>query len=95
MKVAILGESPADEEAILILIEGIRGRPVERRAGPAIRSRGWPAVLAFLPSFVSHLWYRTDVEAFVVIVDSDDSPVHQPFHDAPGSEDKDCRLCRL
>ena len=34
MKVAILGESPADEEAILILVEGVYGSPVERVAGP-------------------------------------------------------------
>jgi hypothetical protein len=95
MKVAILGESPADEEAILILVESVYGSPVERVAGPPTLSRGWPAVLNFVPSFVSHLWYRTDVEAFVVIVDSDDSPVHQSAHDAPGAEDNECRLCRL
>jgi hypothetical protein len=95
MKVAILGESPADEAAILILVEGVYTGPVERAAGPAIRSRGWPAVLDFLPSFVRHLWYRTDVEAFVVLVDSDDSPVHQSAHDIRGAENNECRLCQL
>ena len=40
MKVAVLSESPADEAAIRILIDGILGRPTQPADMPPIRTRG-------------------------------------------------------
>ena len=40
MKVAVLSESPADEAAIRILIDGILGRPTQSADMPPIRTRG-------------------------------------------------------
>ena len=48
-----------------------------------------------LPSVIKHLYYRTDVDALVLVVDSNSSPVHLPAHDRVVSGFPECRLCRL
>lgn len=95
MRLAVLSESAADEAAIEILVGGIRGEQVEGVAFFPLRTRGWPSVLQILPSVIKHLHYRTDAEAFVVVVDSNHSPVHQPVHDSAAGVDDRCRFCQL
>jgi len=95
MKVAILSESSADEAAIRILLEGILSAKTQGIPSLPLRSRGWPSVIRVLPAVLKKLHYQTDVDALVVIVDSDDSPVHQSGHDEVGGEDSQCRLCQL
>jgi len=97
MNVSVLSESPADEVAIRILVEGVLGEPTTPIAwSPRLpHGGGWARALAVLPSVILHLHYRTDADALVVVLDSDDGPVHQGSHDEPGSADEDCRLCTL
>lgn len=95
MKVAVLSESPADEAAVRILIDGLLGSPTESIAPPALRTRGWSSVPSILPVVIKHLYYRTDADALVIVVDSDDSKPHRQQHDLPYSENDDCRLCQL
>lgn len=95
MKVAILSESSADEAAIRILLENILGRKIQEVPSLPLRSRGWPSVIRVLPTVLKYLHYRTDAESLVVIVDSDDSPIHQSEHDVIGGKDSQCRLCQL
>jgi hypothetical protein len=94
MKIAVVSESSADEAAVKILVDAIVGTETEL---VALRTRpnGWPHVLNVLPTIVVSLHYATDVEALVVVVDSDESPVHQNSHDASHSLNRDCRLCLL
>jgi hypothetical protein len=97
MKVAVLSESPADEAAIHILIAGLLGKqtqPIE--PSRQLRTRGWPAVLQVIPAELKRLHYSlTDTLAFAVVVDADNSPLHQAAHEAPGGEVAKCRLCQL
>lgn len=95
MKVAVLGESAADESAIEILARAILGRPTEPVAGPRLRSRGWPSVANDLPTVIKHLYYRTDAEGLIVVVDSNSSPVHELAHEEQSGANPGCRLCRL
>ena len=95
MKVAILSESPADEEAIRILVEGVLNQRTFPVSFPPLLTRGWRGVLKILPSVLKHLHYRTDAEALVVSVDSDESPMHREEHKLPGGADGKCRLCQL
>jgi len=75
MKVAVLSESSADEAAIRVFLEALRGERIEPPSSmPPIRSRGWPAPLITLPSVLRHLHYHSDAEALVVVVDSELSP---------------------
>jgi hypothetical protein len=56
---------------------------------------GWSSVRIILPAVIRHLHYNTDAEALVVVVDSDDSPVHQPIHNPPSRACQECRVCQL
>lgn len=95
MKVVVLSESSADEAAIRILVNGILGEETDDVPSLPLRSRGWPAVIKVLPTVIKFLHYQTDAGALVVIVDSDDSPIHQSSHDQIGNEEAECRLCQL
>lgn len=94
MKVAFLSESPADEAALRVLTEFVLRRPLTVVA-PNLRARGWPSVEQVLPPIVRHLHFHTDVDGLVVVVDSDDTVVHEDAHDLPGHHHPQCRLCRL
>lgn len=94
MKVAILSESSADEAALRMLIDAVLNQqtePIDLR----LRGRGWPSVRDILPAVIRQLHYHTDAEALVLVVDSDDSSIHQAAHEQPGGADHACRLCEL
>jgi hypothetical protein len=95
MKLAILSESPADAAAVRILVDALRGEPTEAMASSLLFPPGWPAVLDVLPSVLKHLHYRTDADSLVVVVDSDNSPVHEPTHDELDGAFDQCRVCLL
>lgn len=94
MKLAILSESPADEAALRVLIEGVLGEPVQL-VQAALRARGWPSVAQVMPAIIRHLHFNTDAEGLAVVVDADDSVVHTDVHEAPGYFHPHCRLCQL
>jgi hypothetical protein len=94
MKVALLSESPADEEMLRVLVEAVLGaRP--QFVAPGFRARGWPNVAQLLPAVIRHLHFQTDADALVVSVDSDDSVVHTAAHDRPNYFHPQCRMCEL
>lgn len=96
MKIAVLSESPADEAAIRILVEGLIDSQTESiDLNLRTRPGGWPMVRNVLPEVLRTLHYQTDAEALVVVVDSNHSPIHQPSHDPSGQSDPKCRICQL
>lgn len=94
MKVALLSESPADEAALRLIVEGVLGEPVEL-IQPPLRARGWPSVARVLPVVLRHLHFQTDADGIVVTADSDDTVVHTVEHEDPGYFHPGCRLCEL
>lgn len=94
MKVALLSESPADEMALRVLVEGVL-RATPEWVAPGFRARGWPNVAQLVPAVIRHLHFNTAAEALVVVVDADDSVVHTEPHDAPGYFHPHCRMCQL
>lgn len=95
MRLAVLGESPADEAALRVLVEGILERKVELADGYRLRARGWPYVRQVLPAVFKYLYRQTRADALAVIVDSDHTSIHKPEHEQPGGADEYCRLCQL
>lgn len=94
MNIALLSESPADEAALRVLVGAVLRKP-PRLVAPGFRARGWPNVAQVLPAVIRHLHFNTDAEVLAVVVDSDDSVVHAPAHDASGYFHPHCRMCQL
>ena len=92
MKVAILSESLADEAAVRLLANAILNEETETTSGPKLHARGWPAVLRDVPPVIKHLYFQTDADALIIVVDSNGSDVHQPDHD-DSQAGTSCRLC--
>lgn len=95
MKVAILSESSADEAAVRILANGILQEETEPVGSFPLRARGWPSVGHVLPAVIKHVYYQTEAEGLVVVVDSNHSKLHQGNLDAQCAQDRACRLCLL
>ena len=93
MKVAVFSESPADDAAVRILVEGILGGPTEEVTLPSLKVRGWPSLRKNLRSILTELHYTGEAEAIVVVADGDDSPQHLLEHEQPGNANLKCRLC--
>lgn len=99
MKLAILSESSVDEAFIEIIISAILGQSMER-INTSLQSRGWSAVLNSLPAIIRELYYRTEAEAFAIVVDSDESPIHSQEHQQEDISNitlgsYSCRLCQI
>ncbi|HXF41351.1 MAG TPA: hypothetical protein VN687_16670 [Blastocatellia bacterium] len=95
MKLVVLSESPEDEAAARILVDGILGIQTKLVAPPSLRARGWPQVLNVLPAVLRQLHYHTDADGLVVIVDSDGSTPHQLTHVPSNDAAQGCRVCKL
>jgi hypothetical protein len=95
MKLVVLSESPEDEAAVRILVDGILGAQTDDVAPPLLRTRGWSPLLGVMPTVLRYLHYHTEADALVVIVDADDSAPHQQTHLPPDGANQGCRLCRL
>ncbi len=93
MKIAIVSESPADEAAIKILVDAIVGIESELFSFRT-RPNGWTRIFPLLPKIIKHLHYGYEVEGLVVVMDSDESPIHVRAHEVDLAN-RECRLCRL
>jgi hypothetical protein len=91
----VISESPADEAAVRILVEGILEKTTETILSAKSRPGGWTPIPRILPAVLRELYYHTDAEALVLVVDSNHSPAHQATHDQPSGAHPDCRLCIL
>ncbi len=95
MKLVVLSESPEDEAAVRILVDGILGTQTDHLDPPFLRARGWSPLLGILPTVLRNLHYHTDADALAVIVDSDDSAPHRLAHVPHDGANEGCRLCKL
>lgn len=96
MRLAIFSESYGDDEAIRILVDAVLGFKTERPPMPRLEARnGKDHVFAMLPSVIKQLHFGSHVDALVVVVDSDETPVHDARHQGVEPENPKCRLCRL
>lgn len=94
MKLVVLSESPEDEAAVRILVDGILGIQTEHVA-PPFRASGWSQFPGVLPAVLKKLHYHTDADALAVIIDSDASAIHQLAHVPRDGANQGCRLCQL
>ncbi|HEY7314735.1 MAG TPA: hypothetical protein VH643_35635 [Gemmataceae bacterium] len=93
MKIVFFGESPADQAALAVFTEGILGRPPET-IDMGLEGHGVTGVLNALGGVFRGVYYNSDAEGLVVVVDCDDTELHHSDHDKPGKGGERCRLCQ-
>ena len=95
MKLAIVSESSADEKAMATLVAAVICRPIEVASYQVRKGGGWTTLMRALPSIVPAIYYVTDAEGVVIVLDSDDSPIHDPGHDPADPDNANCRICGI
>ncbi len=93
MKIGFYSESVADQAALAVFTEGILGEPPEP-IDMALEGHGLTSVLSLLANVFRGVYYNSDAQGLVVVVDCDDTELHSPDHDKPDCEGKRCRLCQ-
>jgi len=93
MKAAIISESPADEAAVKILASAVLRLRIEAVPAETVRAGGWSAALRAVSSELYRLHYKTDAQALIVVIDSDDTSVHDASHATAFAPD--CRVCQV
>src|SRR5439155_12785080 len=59
-----------------------------------LEARGVTSVLSALDGVFRGIHYNSDAEGLVIVVDSDDTDLHDSAHDTPGGGADRCRLCQ-
>lgn len=95
MRIAVVSEYIADEAAVKILVDAVLGIETDLVTDRKWRPRGWSHVLTLLPTIIKDLHYSSDADGFVIVIDSDESPLHARSHELSGSGNIHCRLCQL
>ena len=95
MRIAFYSESPSDQTALAVFTQGLLGAPPEPVHNMDLQAHGVTSVLKGLDGVFRGLHYNSDAEGLVVVVDSDDTELHNPSHDAPGCAGINCRLCQV
>jgi hypothetical protein len=93
MRIGFYGESPADQAAMGVFTEGIIGEPPER-ISMDLAADGVGRVLSTLRDVLIAVHYNSDAEGLVVVVDADDTDLHDSTHDFMSAENDGCRLCK-
>lgn len=93
MKIAFFGESPADQAAVSVFTEGLLGEPPEHTE-MALEGHGVTGVLNALVGVFRGVYYNSDAEGMVLVIDCDDTELHHSDHDKPGNGGENCRLCQ-
>jgi hypothetical protein len=94
MKVGFYTESPADQAALAIFAEAILGAPPEP-ISMDLQAHSVPAFFSALDGVFRGVHYNSDAEGLVVVVDADDTEMHDPAHDASGGGEDRCRFCQV
>ncbi len=93
MKIGFFSESPADQAALTVITEGILEEPSEP-INMDLLAYGVTDVLRNLDGIFRGVHYGSDAEGLVIVVDCDDTELHEAAHDTHGSGDR-CRLCQI
>jgi hypothetical protein len=94
MKIGYYCESPVDQAAMRVFTEGILGEPPEP-INMDLEAHSVPGFFSALDGVFRGVHWNSDAEGLVVVVDCDDTDLHDPSHDTPGQAAENCRLCEI
>ena len=95
MRASILSESEVYEAGIRILAEAVLGAPLTVIDPVRVRARGFPAAMKRIPSTYKSLHWNSDADGLIIVVDSDESPIHETSHESSGFNAPNCRWCQI
>src|SRR5438045_725232 len=90
MKIGYYCESPADRAALAIFTEGILGQAREP-INMDLEAHTIPGFFSALDGVYRGVHYNSDADGLVIVIDCDDSELHEVSHQLPRDN---CRLCR-
>jgi hypothetical protein len=93
MKIGYYCESPADQAAMAVFTEGLLGRPPESIIMD-LEAHSVPGFFNALDGVFRGVHYHSDAEGLIVVVDCDDTPLHESAHEAMPDGQERCRLCQ-
>jgi hypothetical protein len=94
MKVGYYCESPADQAAMAVFVEGILGQKPEP-INMDLEAHSVPGFFKALDGVLRGVHYNSDADGLVVVVDNDNAELHEPAHDEPNAKADRCRLCEI
>ncbi len=94
MRIGYYCESPADQAALAIFTQGILGQAPEP-INMDLEAHSVPGFFRSLDGVFRGVYYNADAEGLVIVVDCDNTALHDRTHDEPEKEVKDCRLCEI
>src|SRR5947209_19557544 len=94
MKIGYYCESPADAAALAVFTEGILGAPPEP-INMDLEAHSVPGFFSALDGVFRGVHFNSDAEGLIVVVDCDNTELHDPAHDTPQGAAEDCRLCKV
>ena len=94
MKIGFYCESPADRAAMAVFTEGILGAAPEP-INMDLEAHSVPGFFSALDGVFRGVYYNSDAEALVIVVDCDSKELHSVAHDSlPGGDlDVACASC--
>jgi hypothetical protein len=95
MKIAVFGESTADESALYILVEALLETQVEQIPVTLLTREDWTYIFKNIAVVIRSLHYTSDTDGLIVVVDSDSTPIHTEEHEKPEGSNLRCRVCQL
>jgi hypothetical protein len=93
MKIGYYCESPADQTAMAVFVEGILGEPPEP-ISMDLEAHSVPAFFSALGGVYRGVHYNSDAEGLIVVVDCDNTDPHHLSHDPSAAGGERCRFCQ-
>lgn len=94
MKIGYYGESPADQAALAVFVEGLLGKAPEP-INMDLEAHSVPGYFSALDGVYRGVHYNSDAEGLILVVDCDDTTLHEITHDPHGSDEESCRFCKI
>jgi hypothetical protein len=94
MRIGYFCESPADRAAMAVFTEGILGL-APKPISVSLDTFSLPAFFSALDGTLRNVYYNSDAEALVIVVDCDDTPLHDHAHELGAGGNPRCRFCQL
>jgi hypothetical protein len=88
MRIGYYCESPADQSAMAIFTGGVLGQAPEP-INMDLEAHSVPGFFSALDGVFRGVHYNSDAEGLVVVVDCDNTAIHDSAHDQPGADPED------